>query len=180
MATSKRTKENGRKKSRKLVYFYLEHPEHGPLLHKSLHKNRSTDTIITWCYPLEKRVAYTYSDVRKNMETAFTTKEVCKMVSRIRQTVEMTIVDGQIEEPQYTYSFKNRNKYQYLWHEKDIMALHAYLSTVHIGRPRKDGLITASRLPSARELRAMIRHQPVMGYLDEDGNFTPTWLAEDL
>lgn len=181
MATSERTKKNGRKKSRKLTYFYLEHPEHGPLLHRSLHKNRSTDTIITWCYPLAKRVAYTYSEVRKNMETAFTTMEVSKMVNRTRQTVEMTIVDGQIEEPQYTYKLdEHRRKYKYMWHEKDIMSLHAYLSTVHIGRPRKDGLITASRLPSPRELRAIIRQQPVMGYLDDEGNFTPTWLAEDL
>jgi hypothetical protein len=176
MASESGTKKNGRKKSKQLKYFYLNGN-----LHKSLHKNRSTDTIITWCYPLAKRVAYTYSDVRKNMETAFTTKEVANMVHRTRQIVEMAIVNGQIEEPQYTYSLnENRNKYQYLWHERDIMALHGYLSTVHIGRPRKDGLITASRLPSARELRAMIRQQPVMGYLDNEGNFIPTWLAEDL
>lgn len=181
MDSKARTKKNGRKKSKQLRYFYLDHPEHGPLLHKSLHKNRGTDVIITWCYPLEKRIAYTYSDVRKNMEPAFTTQEVCKLVNRTRQVVEYALIDKEIDEPQYTYALnENRGKYKYMWHEKDIMALHEFLSSVHRGRPRKDGLITVVNLPSARELRAIIRQQPIMGYLDTEGNFTPTWLAEDL
>ena len=103
------------------------------------------------------------------------------MVNRSRIIVEWAIINGQIEAPQFTYGLdENRNMYKYMWHEKDILALHAYLSTVHIGRPRKDGLITPAKLPNARELRAIIRQQPIMGYLDSEGNFTPTWLAEDL
>lgn len=169
-------KKNGRKKSRKLNYFFLNGN-----LHKSLHINRSADVITAWSYPDNKRIGYTYSDVRRRMQTAFTTTEVAKLVNRSKLVIELAILAGSIEEPQYTYGLnEHKKKYKYMWREEDIMALHAYLSTVHRGRPRKDGLITTVNLPSARELRAMVRQQPIMGYLDAEGNFRPTWLSDDL
>lgn len=169
------------RKTKKLTYFYLSVMDQGPLLHKSLYINRSTDTIIAWCYPLEKRVAYTYSDVRRKMDPAFTMAEVCKMLNRSRQTIERAILNGDLSEPQFTYGLnEHKKKYKYMYHEKDIMEAHAYLCTLHRGRPRKDGLVRNTNLPSARELRAIVRQQPIMGYLDGDGKFVPTWLAEDL
>jgi hypothetical protein len=103
------------------------------------------------------------------------------MVHRSRHTIERALSSGGFEKPQYTYGLtEERGKYKYMWHEKDIMALHRYLSTLHRGRPRKDGLITTSNLPTARELRAIINQKPVMGYLDAEGNFHPTWQANDL
>lgn len=181
MANEAGNNQNGRKKSRQLNYFYIEVPEHGLLLHKSLHKNRSTDTVITWCYPLGKRVAYTYSVVRKNMQTAFTMKEVCEMLNRSRQTIETAILRGDIPAPQFTYGLSEvRKKHKYMFNESNIIETHAYLASLHRGRPRKDGLKKNTDLPSPRELRAIIRQQPIMGYLDSDGNFTPTWLAEEL
>ncbi len=181
MADEAGNKANGSKKSRQLNYFYVEVPEHGLLLHKSLQKNRSTDTIIAWCYPLEKRVAYTYSVVRKNMKPAFTMAEVCEMLNRSRQTIELAILAGDIPAPQFTYGLsEKRGKYKYMFNESDIMETHSYLAQLHRGRPRKDGLKKNTNLPSPKELRAIIRQQPIMGYLDENGKFTPTWLAEEI
>lgn len=171
------SRESGKpvkKKRRPLSYFYLN-----GLLHKSLHISRGADTITAWCYPEHRRIAYTYSDVLKRKENAFTTAEVCKMVQRRRGTVENAILEGHIEEPQSTYGLSSGIKFKYMWAEKDIMALHAYLSTVHFGRPRKDGLITPMRLPTARELRAMVRHNEIM-YVKRDGKFIPTFDAEDM
>lgn len=165
-----------RPKYRKLRYFYLN-----GLLHKSLHINRGADQITTWCYPLHKRVAYTYSDVKKRKETAFTTVEVCKMLNRSRDRLERAILDGNIEEPQFTYGLnEHKRKFQYLWSEKDILGAHAYFSTVHRGRPRKDGVITPAKLPTARELRAMIRQDEILYIKDEDGEFKPVWKAPDF
>lgn len=179
MASQEGKRTTGRKRSRKLNYFFLDVADLGPTLHKSLHINRGGDIITAWSYPQRKRVGYTYSDVRRRMETAFTTKQVSEMVNRSRVTIENAILEGAIEEPQYTYGINEvQKKYKYMWHEKNIMALHTYLSSVHRGRPRKDGLITASNLPNSRELRAMIHQKPVMGYLDEDGKFVPTWQAQ--
>lgn len=171
-------------KSGKLNYFYLDVPVDNklvPMLHKSLHINRGADQITTWCYPLHKRVAYTYSDTKKRREYAFTTQEVGKMLNRSRLTLEYAILDGNIEAPQYTYGLnEHKRKFKYMWHESNILDAHAYLSTVHRGRPRKDGMVTPAALPTVRELRAMIRQEQVLYVQNDNGEFVPVWKAPDF
>lgn len=166
---------NGSGRSKPLNYFYLNKK-----LHKKLHINRGADAITTWCYPDYRRVAYTYSDLKRSMEPAFSTTEVGKMLNRKGQTIEYAILRGDIPEPQYTYGIdENKRKHKYMWHEDDIMAAHAYFSTVHKGPPRKDGLITPMKLPTARELRALIRNQEIL-YIKDGDTFRPVWDADDM
>jgi hypothetical protein len=166
----------GKRRSKKLRYLYLNGD-----LHRVLHINRPADIITMWSYSQHKRVGYTYSDVKARMEKAFTTTEVCKMLNRTKVTVENAILNGDIEAPQYTYGLtETKKKYQYLWHEKDIMALHEVLSNRHVGKPRKDGLINPRSLPTAREVKAMIRHDAILYVKTDDGRFVPTWEAEQF
>ena len=90
------------------------------------------------------------------------------------------IKNGDIRRPQASYSLdENRNEHAYFWSEKDIMDLHAYLSSVHFGRPRKDGLVTPKDMPTASELRAMIRQGTVL-YVKVGEQFVPTWRADTI
>lgn len=151
------------------------------MLHRKLRIVRATDTIETWCYPENRRVAYTYSDVRKNYERAYSTKEVSEMISRSVRSIKQVLETGGIEQPHVMTSLTvNKTKHAYRWNEEDIMRLHTYYLNTHRGRPRKDGRITPQALPTARELRAMIRQEQVLYVRNEDGNFVPTWQAEDF
>lgn len=180
MAIKNGAKAPSSRKPRPLNYFYLNASGHGPLLHKKLHINLGADTITAWCYPLHKRMAYTYSDVKKHKEPAFTTIEVGRMLNRGRLTLEHAILRGNIEPPQHTYGLNEfKRKFKYMWHEKDIFAMHAFLSTVHKGPPRKDGLVTPMKLPNERELRAMIRQQEIL-YRKVGDEFRPVWEAGDF
>lgn len=180
MARQTGASQNGRRKSGKLTYFYLD-LEGRPMLHKSLHINHGADQIITWCYPLSKRVAYTYSDTKKYREPAFSTKEAAKMLNRGHMVLERAILNGDIEPPQFTYGLnEHKRKFQYMWHERNILEAHAFLSTVHFGRPRKDGRVTPKRLPNVRELRAMIRQEEILYVRGKDGEFKPVWKAQDF
>lgn len=183
MASEAGTSKNVRKKPRTLNYFYLDGELDGkmkPLLHKKLHINRGADTITAWCYPLYKRVTYTYSDVLRLKGPAFTTQETAKMLMRGRQTIERAIIAGDIAAPQMTYGLdENRNPFKYMWSERDILDAHAFLSTVSVGRPRKDGLPTPKRLPTVRELRAMMRDEEIL-YVKQGDSFLPTWRAENF
>lgn len=175
MVASQGTQANASKRPGKLTYFYLN-----GLLHRSLHINRGTDKIMTWCYPEHRRVAYTYSDVKKRREPAYTTVEVGKMLNRTRKTIEYAIMDGNIEPPQYTYRIGGvREKYKYMWDEEHILGAHSYFSTVHYGRPRNDGAIVPMHLPTKRELRAMIRQEEVL-YVKQGDEFVPVWKAADF
>ena len=162
-------------KMRPLRYFFYRGD-----LHKKIHINRPNDVIVAWNYPMECSERYVYTDVRRNGEQAFTTKQVCQMVNRSRTTIKMAISEGMIEAPQRTYGLdEERNGYAYYWSEKDIMALHDYLKSVYRGRPRKDGWVTPVGLPTAAELRATIRQGTVF-YVKSGDEFVPTWRAESF
>lgn len=163
------------------TYFFLDVQNKGPLLHRWLHINRSADTIEAWCYPLAKRVAYTYSDVLKQKDPAFTTVETGKMLNRGHLALERAILSGSITRPQFTYGLdENQNMFKYMWHETNILEAHAYFSTVHFGRPRNDGRVNPKPMPNQRELRAMIRGEQVLYVKQADGTFVPTWRAQDF
>lgn len=166
-----------RKRYRPLKYLFLNGE-----LHKVLQINRPRDEIVLWGYPSKRRVAYTYSDVRRRMEKAFTLTEVGKLLNRNKVTITRAIDAGEIERPQYTYGLDDPEHkiFQYMMRESDIMAMHAVLASKHAGGTRrKDGLVTPKSLPSARELRAMIRNDTVF-YVKTDSGFVPTWEAKQF
>ena len=159
-----------------IKYFFLNGD-----LHRKLVINRAADQIMAWCYPLGKRVAYTYSDMKMRYKPAYTTMEVSGMLMRHRVHIERAILRGDITAPQFTYSLdENRNKHKYMWSEENIMEAHSYFLTQHQGRPRRDGRVTPKPMPTARELRAMIRQEQVMYVKNEHGEFVPTWKASDF
>lgn len=156
-------------------YFFLE-----GLLYRHQHINRGEDILIAWCYPQAKRVALTYSFARSKKEPAFTTKEVAVMLNRSADRIKRAILSGNIERPQQTYGIdENKNGYKFMWSEKDIINAHEYFSTVHVGRPRRDGIITPAPLPTLRELRALIRQEEVL-YVKSGDAFVPVWKAKDF
>lgn len=175
MAKQARGKNGQTAKRSRLNYFFLN-----DTLHKKLFINRGKDLLTAWNYPEAKKVMYTYSDVLNRHQTAFTTTQVSGMVNRKRMTIELAIKHGMIARPQNTYGLdENRNFYQYMWREKDIMDLLDYLATVHRGRPRKDGGISIKDLPTPRELRAMINNDQIL-YVKSGDTFVPSWRAKEF
>jgi hypothetical protein len=168
------TKRKKRQKSKPLRYFFYNGE-----LHKKIQIHRGSDTIVAWSYPRGHTVKLVYSEVRQKGEKAFTTRQVADFVNRRPRVVKAALDKGMFTPPQRTYGIdENKNEYAYYWSEKDIMNLHEYLCTVHRGRPRKDGLITPAPLPSAAELRAVLRQGTVFYVRSEDGEFVQTWQAE--
>lgn len=169
--------KNRRRNKRPILptYFFLNGD-----LHRKLHINRGRDLLTAWNYPEGKRVTTSYTATIRRKQTAFTSTEVCKMVNRGRLTIELAMRHGMIERPQFTYGLdENRNFYQYMWREEDIMALHEYLASVHFGRPRKDGQVTPAPMPTPRELRAMINDEELL-YVKQGDTYVPTWRAKEI
>lgn len=163
--------ERGRKQRAK--FFYLNGK-----LHKTIYANRAGDLLIAWSYPDRARVTYILSDAKRLMQKAFDLREVTIMINRSRVHIERLILDGCIKAPQKMYSLDGKFKPgKYKFSEDDVMALHDYLLTVHVGRPRKDGLIKPGPMPSKAELRAMMRNNQVLYVKGKDGEFAPVWKA---
>ena len=82
-------------KSKSLRYFFLNDK-----IHKVLKASRSKDEMVAWCYPDKKRVMYSYSQVKKNMETAYTVVEVASMLNKHRVTIQEYILNEKVATPQ--------------------------------------------------------------------------------
>lgn len=164
-----------RQRLKPLLYFFYRGD-----LHQKIHISRPSDVITAWNYPKASLEKYVYSDVRRNGQAAFSTKQVAEMINRSQKTIRRAVQEQMVRKPQFTYGLDDkRNEYAYYWSEKDIMELHTYFKSVHFGRPRKDGLVTPKPMPTASEVRAMIRQGTVF-YVKVGDEFVPSWNADNI
>jgi len=175
MATNTGNTTRHRRSRKSVRYFYVNSD-----LHRVLRIIRPSDLVEAWNYRLGKRVGYVWSTTRKQMETAFTMQQVSTMIGRHRVQIENYILAGDIKTPQRAYTLDGEKKPgKYLFSESDVLDLHDYLLTVHIGRPRKDGKITPGKMPTKAELRAMMKHELVTYVKNSENEFTPIWKEVD-
>jgi hypothetical protein len=113
---------------------------------------------------------YPYLEAKKNMETAYSIKEVGEMLNKHRVTIQDYILEGKILTPQKIYPIGKSPEdgwYKYLFSEKDILDLHAYiLESGH-----------SKNLPSKAELLALLKHNFIL-YTKTDSGFVPVWKAD--
>jgi hypothetical protein len=148
-------------------YFFLNGK-----LHKVLKASRVKDQMIAWCYPDKKRVMYSYSDVYKNMQNAYSMTQVAQMLGKHKVTIEEYILQGKIKSPQKVYpigNFESKNWSQYMFSEENIFDLYDYLITA--GRKIEN-------LPTKNELKALIKNNIILYTKTTDGTFVPVWKAE--
>jgi hypothetical protein len=175
MATNTGNSARQRRSRKSVKYFFVNSD-----LHKVLRVVRPEDFVEAWNYRLGKRVGYVWSDVRKRMENAFTLQQVAAMIGRHRVQLQNYILNGDIATPQRVYTLDGEKKPgKYFFSEADVLDLHDYLLTVHIGRPRKDGKITPGKMPTKAELRAMMKHDMVTYVKTAENEFKPIWKEVD-
>jgi hypothetical protein len=157
-------KRNGKSKS--LRYFFLNDK-----IHKVLKASRSKDEMIAWCYPDKKRVMYSYSQVKKNMETAYTIVEVASMLNKHRVTIQEYILNEKVATPQKIYPIgqpDSENWSQYMFNQKNILDIHQHiLDSGH-----------SKEIPSKAEVQALLKNNLVLYTKTEEGKFVPVWKAE--
>ena len=153
-------------KSKSLRYFFLNDK-----IHKVLKASRSKDEMIAWCYPDKKRVMYSYSQVKKNMETAYTVVEVASMLNKHRATIQEYILNEKVATPQKIYPIgqpDSENWSQYMFNQKNILDIHQHiLDSGH-----------SKEIPSKAEVQALLKNNLVFYTKTEDGKFVPVWKAE--
>jgi hypothetical protein len=159
-------RKNGRSTRKKFVYFFINGQ-----IHKVLRSSRSKDELVAWNYLEKKRVLYSYSQVEKNMQNAYTLTQVAKILCKHRVTIQDYILDGKIRSPQKVYPISNpdhENWSKYMFSESDILDLHQFI--LDAGH--------SSEIPSKPELLAILKNNLILYTKTEDGKFVPVWKAE--
>lgn len=132
--------------------------------------------LVAWNFPEGKRVAYALNDAYSRRQRAYSVSQVSKILNKHVDTIKRHLRAGNIKKPQAVYSLDGLHRtIRYLFSEDDIREVHEFFRTVHQGRPRKDGRITAGDLISKPELEALLRNEKVLYTKDEDGEFVPVW-----
>lgn len=152
---------------KRFLYFFLNDK-----IHKVLRAHRSKDELIAWCYADKKRVLYSYSQVEKNMENAYTMTQVGMILNKHKVTIQDYILEGKIKAPQKVYPISNpdhENWSKYMFSESDILDLHQFI--LDAGHSKE--------LPSKAELRAILKRNVILYTKTEDGKFVPVWKAEE-
>ena len=155
-----------RQRTRKrIVYFFLNDK-----IHKTIRSNRAKDELIAWSYPDKKRMLYSYSQVEKYGQTAYTIKEVGKVLNKHKVTIEKYILAGKIKEPQKVYPISNPTSTwnKIMLSEQDILDLDQFI--VDTGYSKN--------VPSKTELQAILKHNLILYTKTEEGKFVPVWKAE--
>jgi hypothetical protein len=158
-------RKNGRKVRKAFLYFFLNDK-----LHKVLKSSRSKDELIAWSYPDKKRMLYSYSQVNKYMDNAYSTTQVAALLNKHKVTIEDYILEGKIKAPQKVYSIGNpESKWsKYMFNQSDILDLHQFI--LDAGHSKE--------VPSKTELMALLKHNMILYTRTEEGNFVPVWKAE--
>ena len=158
-------RENRQRIRKKFVYFFLNGK-----VHKVLRLSRARDEVVAWSYLDKKRIMYSYAQVDKHMERAYSVIEAGKILGRHRVTIEEYILQGKIKQPQKVYPIGNPDSTwsKYMLSESDILDIHQFI--IDAGHIRD--------LPSRSELQALLKHNLILYTKTNDGKFVPVWKAE--
>jgi hypothetical protein len=157
-----KSKRKGTRK--KLLYFFLNNK-----IHKVIKLSRAKDELVAWCYPDKKRVLYSYSQVQKYKESAYSIKEAGLLLNKHKVTIEEYILNGKIKVPQKVYPISNPESswFKFMLSESDILDIHQYILDVGYSKD----------VPSKAELISLFKHNIIL-YTKTDSGFVPVWKAE--
>ena len=140
--------------------------------------NRGNNIVYLYNITDAKEQTMLYSDFKKHRKRAYTVIDTARLLNRSANQIRMHIKDGNIKPPMGILpgGVRSHTRKSY-YSEDDIFEIRNFLSTVHIGRPRKDGRVSNSML-TEQELRAKMGDALVLYTRTKDGEFIPVWAEQ--
>jgi hypothetical protein len=113
---------------------------------------------------------YSYSQVEKNMENAYTMTQVGLILNKHKVTIQDYILDGKIKAPEKVYPIGNPDSEwsKYMFSESNIMDLHQFILDAGY----------SYSMPSKAELSAILKNNLILYTKTQEGKFVPVWKAE--
>jgi hypothetical protein len=140
------------------------------------HSSRSTGMVTVYNINKDRIETCLRSDFRKNRQRAYTIAETAILVNRHRKYMPSLIKRGVIPKPVGS-SIDGKTGFQIraYYSEDHVREIRAILASIHIGQPRKDGLVTNNMTPTNQELTRRMGDGILTYTKTEDGRFIPVW-----
>ena len=140
------------------------------------HLNRSNGIMSVYNIIQDRIESCLVADFKKNRERAYTVGQAADLVNRHKKYMPQLMKRGVIPYP--TGSQKGGStgwQVRSYYSEMQVKEIRDILATYHMGRPRKDGLITNDITPSPQELTRRMGDGILTYTRTEDGRFIPIW-----
>lgn len=116
------------------------------------------------------------ADFKKNRQRAYTIKETAILVNRHQKHLDRLRSQGKIPEPTgASLNGERRWQHRSYYSELQVKEIRDILASQHIGRPRKDGLITNDTTPTIQELTRRMGDGILTYTKTPNGDFVPLW-----
>jgi hypothetical protein len=140
------------------------------------HSSRSTGLVSIFNINKNRIETCLRSDFRKKRERAYTVAETAKLINRHRKYIPNLIKNGIIPPPTGAKVNGERGfRIRAYYSESQVKEIRDILASIHIGQPRKDGLITNNMTPTNQELTRRMGDGILTYTKTEDGRFIPVW-----
>jgi hypothetical protein len=140
------------------------------------HLNKSNGIMSVYNITKDQLESCLISDFKRNRERAYTVGETAQLVNRHKKYLPNLMKRGIIPHPTGSQKggatgWQVRSYYS----ESQVRDIRDILASYHMGRPRKDKLITNDITPSPQELTRRMGDGILTYTRTEDGRFIPVW-----
>ena len=140
------------------------------------HLNKSNGIMSVYNITKDRIESCLISDFKKNREKAFTVAETAELVNRHKKYMPSLMKRGVIPFPTGSQKGGDRGwQVRSYYSESQVYEIRDILATYHMGRPRKDKLVTNDITPTRQELTRRMGDGILTYTKTEDGRFIPVW-----
>jgi hypothetical protein len=140
------------------------------------HLNRSNGIMSVYNITKDQIESCLINDFKNKRERAYTVGEAADLVNRHKKYMPSLMKRGIIPFPTGSQKGGGRGwQVRSYYSESQVKEIRDILATYHIGRPRKDNLITNDITPSKAELTRRMGDGILTYTRTEDGRFIPIW-----
>jgi len=141
-----------------------------------IHYNRSNGIMSIYNITKDKTESCLTKEFKNKKERAYTVSETADLVNRHRKYMPTLMKRGIIPNPIGAQKDGKRAwQIRSYYSESQVREIRDILATYHIGRPRKDNLITNDITPTKAELTRRMGDGILTYTKTEDGRFIPIW-----
>jgi hypothetical protein len=140
------------------------------------HSSRSTGLVSVYNITKDRIETCLRTDFRKNREKAYTVAETAKLINRHRKYMPTLMKKGIIPPPIGARVNGERGwQIRSYYSESTVQAIRDILASIHMGQPRKDGLVTNNMTPTNQELTRRMGKGILTYTRTDDGRYIPIW-----
>jgi hypothetical protein len=141
---------------------------------RMIHVSRASGIVTLWNCTKDLQLQISMVEFKRKRKRAFTVAEAAKLLNYHRKSIPRLVKRGFLpppigELPGGKTAFHHLSYYSedHIWEARNLM------SQTHMGRARKDGLVTNNKTPTEQELRAAMGDGMIYYVKDESGKFIP-------